>query len=162
MAAPKGNTFALGNSGKPKTWQTVEELRADIHDYFEWCDNSPLKQLHNSQLDKETNKPIEFGISRPYTIEGLCGFLGCTRETLINYQKEDGYEEYFDAIKDAKNKIQQNKVERALSGLAPASSSIFDLKNNHGYKDKTEQEHSGELKVSKIEVELVKSPHTDK
>lgn len=155
MAAPKGNKFALGNSGKPKKWETVEELQTDIDAYFEWCDNNPLKQLHTSQIDKETGKPLEFNIARPYTIEGLCRFLECERMTLINYQKEKGYEEFFYTIKAAKNKIQQDKVERALTGLAPASPSIFDLKNNHGYKDKQETEHSGGLNISKIERTIV-------
>jgi|SRR5690625_1072708 len=156
MAAPKGNKFALGNSGKPKKWETVEELQADINAYFKWCDSNPLTQTHNSQIDKETGKPLVFEIDRPYTIEGLSTFLGCNRETLINYQKREGYEEYFGAINDAKNRIQQNKVERALSGLAPAATSIFDLKNNHGYRDKTETKHAGEVSISRIERTIVK------
>ena len=107
MAAPKENKFALGNSGKPKKWETAEELQDDIDAYFEWCDNNPMEQVHSSKIDKETGKPLVFEIARPYTIEGLCSFLECSRETLVNYQKEEGYEEYFDTIKRAKNKIQK-------------------------------------------------------
>ena len=142
MPAPKGNKFAIGNSGRSKKWSTPEELQADINAYFDWCDSNPLVQYHNSQIDKETGKPLEFEISRPYTIEGLCSFLECDRLTLINYQKEEGYEEFFNTIKAAKNKIQQNKVERGLTGLSPATTTIFDLKNNHGYKDKSEYDHT--------------------
>ena len=142
MPAPKGNKFALGNSGKPKMWESVEDLQKDIDAYFEWCDENPMQQVHSSQIDPNTKKPLLYDVSRPYTIEGLCTFLKCTRDTLLNYQKEEGYEEFFDAIKEAKNKIQQNKVERGLTGNAPAALTIFDLKNNHGYKDKQEVEQT--------------------
>ena len=153
MAAPKGNKFALGNSGKPKKWATPEELQKDIDAYFEWCDNNPYIQLHNSKLDENTGKPLKFEVERPYTIEGLCGFLDCDRATLINYQKQEGYEEYFNAINKAKNRIQQNKVERGLIGLSPASTTIFDLKNNHGYKDESQSEITvNDLPAMQIEV----------
>ena len=145
MPAPKGNKFALGNSGKPKTWRTVEELQKDIDAYFIWCDNNPMKQYHNSQIDPKTKKPLVFHIERPYTIEGLCVYLECDRDTLLNYQKAPGYEEFFGAIKKAKAKIQQNKVERGLTGTAPSAVTIFDLKNNHGYKDKTETDVNAKI-----------------
>lgn len=142
MGAPKGNNFALGNAGKPKTWETPEELQEDINAYFDWCDDNPISIHHSSKIDDETGKPLTYEIDRPYTIEGLCSYLGCNRLTLINYEKEEGYEEYFNTIKDAKNKIQQNKVERVLSGISPQSATIFDLKNNHGYKDQKEIDHT--------------------
>lgn len=141
MAAPKGNQFALGNSGKPKKWETPEDLQSDIDAYFEWAESNPLYVYHSSKTEKSQDGkevPLKYPIDRPYTIEGLCRFLGCTRETLINYEKEDGYEEFFSTIEEAKNKIQENKVERALIGESPQSVAIFDLKNNHGYKDRSE------------------------
>ena len=35
-------------------------------------------------------------------------------------------------------KIQRNKIERGLDGESNPAVSIFDLKNNHGWKDKLE------------------------
>ncbi|MDR9419444.1 terminase small subunit [Gracilimonas sp.] len=135
MAAPKGNKFAIGNSGKPKKWQTVEELQSDIADYFQECDEN--KRL---TFVKSIGEEIEVSMPLPYTIEGLAEALDCDRDTLLNYQKQEGYEEYFGTIKRAKMKIQRNKVERGLMGVAPSSTTIFDLKNNHGYVDKTIQD----------------------
>lgn len=153
MAAPKGNKFALGNNGRRKTWETPQELQKDIDAYFDWCDKNPMKQYHNSQIDQETKKPLVYEIERPYTIEGLCVFLECDRLTILNYEKQEGYEEFFNTIKNAKLKIQQNKVERGLTGNAPASVTIFDLKNNHGYKDKQEVEQStNQINTIKFEV----------
>lgn len=120
MPAPRGNKFAIGNSGKPKYWDSSDELQDAINEYFNDCDKG--------------KEPI------PYTIEGLCEVLECDRVTLLNYEKKPGYEEFFSTIKKAKLKIQRNKLERGLMGKSNPALTIFDLKNNHGYKDKTEQE----------------------
>lgn len=133
MPAPKGNKFAIGNSGKNKNWSTPVDLQKDIDNYFEVCDNRKVKvYIKSAQEIQEINKPI------PYTIEGLCEVLECDRHTLLNYEKQKGYEEFFSTIKKAKLKIQRNKVERGLDGDSNPAVSIFDLKNNHDYKDKTE------------------------
>ncbi len=130
--------FTFGNSYSQKKWATPEELQKDIDAYFEWCKKNPIENVHNSQIDKNTNLPLVYYTKRPYTIEGLCLALDCDRDTLLNYQKEQGYEPYFGTIKKAKLKIQQDKVERGLNGNSVASVTIFDLKNNHGYKDRQE------------------------
>lgn len=139
--------FKIGNDGRSKKWETPEELQKDIDAYFDWCDNNPIKQIHNSQIDPSTKKPLIYDVQRPYTIEGLCVFLECDRLTLLNYEKREGYEPFFNTIKKAKMKIQQNKVERGLTGNAPASITIFDLKNNHGYKDKQEIDTNQNIKL---------------
>ena len=135
MSAPKGNKFAIGNSGQSKRWETKEDLQKDIDKYFEECNNRTVEVYDkNKQSIVSIKKPI------PYTIEGLCDILGCERMTLLNYEKQKGYEEYFYTIKKAKNKIQRNKVERGLDGDSNPAVTIFDLKNNHDYKDKTESQ----------------------
>jgi hypothetical protein len=144
MAAPKGNKFAIGNSGKPKQWQTVEELKADIDQYFQECDS-----FVRTVYDKRKQETVEVSSPIPYTIEGLADTLDCDRDTLLNYEKKKGYEEFFGTIKRAKLKIQRNKVERGLMGIAPAATTIFDLKNNHGYKDESKFDHtSGGEKIA--------------
>lgn len=133
MPAPKGNKFAIGNSGRSKNWETREELQKDIDKYFEECNSRKVKVY-----DKKQQEVVEIERPIPYTIEGLCDVLECDRMTLLNYEKQKGYEEFFDTIKKAKNKIQRNKVERGLDGESNPAVTIFDLKNNHDYKDKTE------------------------
>lgn len=135
MAAPKNNKFAIGNSGKPKQWDTSEDLQKDIDKYFKEC-NERIVEVY----DKKQQEVIKIKKPIPYTIEGLCDVLECCRDTLLNYEKQKGYEEYFDTIKKAKNKIQRNKVERGLDGESNPAVTIFDLKNNHNYKDKTESQ----------------------
>ena len=127
MAAPKGNKFAVGNSGRSKLFESVEELSNKLDAYFEKCDENVLR------VDAQGNN-----ITEPYTIEGIALELGCDRDTLLNYEKAKGYEEFFGSIKEAKLKVQKQKVINMLVGLSNSTGSIFDLKNNHGYKDKTE------------------------
>ena len=128
MAAPKNNKFALGNSGLSKRFQSAEDMQLAIDSYFNECDGNILK------MDKYGNATKE-----PYTIEGLAEALGFKEtDSLLNYEKEEGYEEFFGTIKKAKLKIQRNKVVNLLAGISNPAGSIFDLKNNHGYKDKQE------------------------
>lgn len=129
MPAPKGNQFAIGNSGREKKFSTPELLQAAFDKYFSECDNHTEKVLTKDGFLVDVPDPI------PYTIEGLCVVLDCDRDTLLNYQKAEGYEEFFGTVKSAKMKVQKKKVERALSGKANATYSIFDMVNNTDYKN---------------------------
>lgn len=145
MPAPKGNKFAIGNSGREKQWNTPEDLQKDIDKYFSECDNNTTKVY-----DKKQQTIVELTMPIPYTIEGLCDVLDCDRMTLLNYEKRKGYEEFFYTIKKAKNKIQRNKIERGLTGESNPAVTIFDLKNNHNYNDKTETDVTLHDKLGKI------------
>lgn len=125
------NEFSI--NGRPRSWSSPEELEKDIKRYFEECDNNTTKvYVKNSGAVADVPDPV------PYTIEGLCDVLDCDRRTLLNYQSKEGYEEFFHTIKKAKNKIQRNKVERGLMGNSNPAVTIFDLKNNHEYRDSIE------------------------
>ena len=129
MAAPKGNDFAIGNSGTEKMFATVEELQDAINDYFEQCDNNTI------QVVTKLGDVVDIASPIPYTVEGLCEVLDCDRATLLNYEKKQGYEVYFNTIKKAKRKVLRNKAERALTGRTPATYAIFDLVNNSDYQN---------------------------
>lgn len=132
MAAPKGNKFAIGNMGKPKMFKTPEELEVYIESYFDKCDSNEDVFITKDGIQKHVKQP------EPYTIEGLALHLDCDMDTLLNYEKREGYEEYFGAIKRAKLRIQKDKIVRGLTNRSNPTVTIFDLKINHRYKDKTE------------------------
>ena len=69
------------------------------------------------------------------TVAGLCLALDLTREGLLTYQ---GREEFSDTIKRAKMIVGEAVEQVLMSGKAPAGA-IFNLKNNFGWKDQTEQ-----------------------
>lgn len=126
MAASKGNKYALGaKSGRKKLFKSDKELQAAIDAYFSKADE----------------------LGEPYTVEGLCLALDVDRKTLLNYQKEEGYEEYFHTIKKAKLKVQDNLIKRGLAGVNNSTLTIFLLKNNHEYADKIETENLTTVKA---------------
>lgn len=112
-------------SGRPLKFKSVEELQEKIDDYF--C-----------SFNKDG---LNYG--SPVTITGLALALGTSRETLCNYEAR---EEFFDAIKEAKTKV-EHFAELQLFKGSNAAGPIFALKN-HGWKDKQETEHSGSMNIS--------------
>ena len=108
---------------RPLKFKTKKELEAKIQEYFEYCKNFDV----------------------PKTITGLALFLDTTRETLMDYQEKDGFS---DTIKKAKLHI-ENAYEIRLCNRGNAGD-IFALKN-FGWTDKTSQELTGNLAVTKME-----------
>ena len=105
--------------GRPVKWKTPEEMQVVIDDYFDYC-------------NRAEEKPI------PPTVTGLAIALDMTRRTLLDYcEKSD---EFSHTINRAKTKVEAY-IERRL--YEPnATGCIFNLKNNFGWKDKTESEIS--------------------
>ncbi len=68
-------------------------------------------------------------------IEGLADYLGMTRDELMGMMnhKKVGKE-----LRLARNRIAKIKKQLAFGGKIPAAVLSFDLKNNHGYRDKPE------------------------
>ena len=69
-------------------------------------------------------------------VEGLAEFLGTTRDELFRLRE---HRVYGPAIERAFNSMAKAKKQLAFSGKLPAAVLSFDLKNNHGYKDKPEE-----------------------
>lgn len=136
----------MSKTGRPLKFKTVEELQAVIDEYFSYCDNR-IQQVYS----KKSDGVIEVINPAPYTMAGLAWRIGLSRQALMEYSHRD---HFGDAVKAARNKIQED-VETRLMETA-ATGAIFNLKNNFGYKDKTEQEG-----VQKLIVETRKRVNTD-
>jgi hypothetical protein len=115
-------------------YNSAIELQKGIDAYFAYCDS----RTKDIVLKNGDSKNIAF--PRPYTVLGLCVHLDITRDTLLEYEKQN---ELSDTVKKAKTKIELNKQEGMLDNTWNTAGVIFDLKHNHGWKDKTEIEHSG-------------------
>jgi hypothetical protein len=109
----------IGNTNALK-YKTQEQLQKGIDKYFKECDEK----------------------QKPYTMSGLAYSLGVERQTLVNYGKRDLF---FTQIKEAKQKVQAQLEENALSGKANAVFTIFNLKNNYGWRDTFEVKNDNEL-----------------
>ena len=109
----------IGNTNALK-YKTEEELQKGIDEYFKDCDNREL----------------------PYTMSGLAESLDIDRDTLTNYGKRDLFSAQ---IKKAKQKVERQLEENALMGKANATFTIFNLKNNYGWRDTVEVTNNNEL-----------------
>ena len=109
----------IGNTNALK-YKRQEELKKGIDAYFDMCDEK----------------------GRPYTMSGLAFSLGVDRVTLINYGKRDLF---FTLVNDAKQRVQAQLEENALMGKGNAVFTIFNLKNNYGWRDQVEVKNDNEI-----------------
>ena len=103
----------MAKVGRPKIFKSVEEVEEKINAYFKYCE------------DKD----------KPYTMSGLAYYLDVDRRTIVNYTKE---EEFFPAIKKARDRVQMQLEENALLNKGNPTFTIFNLKNNFDWKDRIE------------------------
>ena len=106
--------------GRPPLYENPEDMQVLIDNYF---DSITFK---NSETGQTISKP---------TMSGLAIALDMDRRSLVNYSHKD---EFFPTIKRARAKVEE-ALEINLYGTAVAGT-IFNLKNNFDWKDKTEQD----------------------
>ena len=100
--------------GRLLKYKSDEELQKAIDNYFKMCDKK----------------------EKPYTITGLGLAIGLDRRQLLEYGEKDVFN---NTIKLAKERVHAYAEEHLYkSGIAAGV--IFNLKNNFGWKDKTEVE----------------------
>jgi len=106
-----------GKGGRPLKFKTPEELQKCIDQYFAECDEK----------------------GKPYTVCGMAYALNCSRQTLLNYSEKGAF---LDTVTRAKLKIQAY-AEEHLFIVKNSNGVQFSLKNNFGWRDKQELEHTG-------------------
>ena len=123
----------MSKVGRPKIFNDVKEVEEKINAYFNYCE------------EKE----------KPYTMSGLAYYLGISRQTLVNYSNQD---HFFDTIKKARDRVQMQLEENALSNKANTTFTIFNLKNNFDWKDSNEVKTNVEItKVDELLNEIKNS-----
>ena len=110
--------------GRPLKFQSVEQVQTLIDKYFEECDET----------------------GEPYTITGLADSLDTDRAALVRYEHKD---EFYNTIKKAKRKVEEQFEKRALQGKYNPTIAIFLMKNNFGYQDKVD------LSVEQVEEDPI-------
>lgn len=115
------------------TFATPDKMWRAIKAYFDRCDK------HTRTVSNKSGETTEHPAPLPYTIEGLSCALEMDRNTLLRYEHETGCDEFLPVIRKAVAQVQQNIVERALTGENNASFASFILKSYFGYNEKTIQ-----------------------
>jgi hypothetical protein len=132
-------------TGRPRKYDSVEDFVTAMTSYFDLCERE------NATSIRESGK-----LSRVLNVEHLCSHMGIVKDTLYQYAKRtDGNGNSFsDSVKMASQYIAGFKIEKAALGFLKEITTIFDLKNNHGYVDKTELTVSNE--PEKLSAEDIK------
>lgn len=158
-----GNTNNSNPVGRPLKFKSAKDLQTKIDKYFADCDPHMEEVSEWVEARDESGKLLKDknGLNylvqvqhkiltkqKPYTITGLALALDTSRETLLEYQERP---EFVDTIKKAKDRC-HNYVEDSLLTSNPTGA-IFNLKNNYGWKDKTEVDSNirGDIKLAKVE-----------
>lgn len=124
--------------GRPPKYKDLKTLEDAIEEYFDFCDNR-IQQVY----DKKSGEVIEIINPAPYTMSGLAYYLHVDRDTILNYSKKT---KFFGTIKAARDRVALDVENRLMEG-GNAVGAIFNLKNNFGWRDKREEEHSGTVEV---------------
>jgi hypothetical protein len=144
------------------------ELRRLIQAYFDWCDPHQEERLVESGVSQQGQtifiKRMIMTQQRPYTTSGLARAVGVARNTLLNYENPEHYtnevpdevrQELMSTISDAKRRVEEYAESQLFEGNANGAK--FNLTNNHGWVEKTVQEHEGGFfgQGGRLEVEIV-------
>ncbi len=115
----------MGEVGRPRRFDSAEEMQEAIDKYFAKCDEE----------------------DRPYTVTGLAYALGTTRKTLLDYQNK--YEEEFcNTINRAKTKIEMYAEEQLYRTKGSVNGVKFNLTNNFNWQDKQVQQLEGDTEIN--------------
>lgn len=145
--------------GRPPKFKSVEEFEKLAEAYFSSC----FEEVWKDEPKRDSNGNLQYKDGKiilepvkhlkqvePFTVTGLALALNTTRETLMDYQKN---EKFSDAVKRAKTRV-ENYSEKKLYE-SNAAGPIFALKN-FGWRDKIETEHSGGVNVTGFNVNIKK------
>lgn len=161
MAAPAGNQFwkLRSKHGRDKLFATPELLWDAACEYFQWCDENPWTTRKATQksipVRKKVGKKIQTVMEeqtqrevtptqRPYTLTGLCIYLGASSMYWYSFKsecKEKGAKDFLCIIARVEETIETQQLEGACVGAFNANIVARKL----GLIDKQNHELSGEV-----------------
>ena len=120
--------------GRPRKFQSVEEMSNAIDAYFLACDERTVDHVTKDGIIIQVSKPM------PYSMSGLAETIGISRRRLLDYnERSDEYgSEFRPTITHARDRVERNLEERMYDGVGSPRGHEFGLKNNFDWKDKHE------------------------
>jgi hypothetical protein len=142
MAAPAGNKFWQNRTrhGREKLFASAELMWAAAEEYFEWCDNNPWVKKELIKSGDMIGQLVDVPTQRPYTMGGLCIYLGCNEAYFRNFKAQLPAEDkdFSSVIGEIEQVIYTQKFEGAAVGAFNANIIARDL----GLKEKSEVDHT--------------------
>lgn len=138
MGAKPGNQFWRQRSkhGRDALFSDPEKLLQAAEEYFQWVEQNPLKE----QKAFGTGIIMSMNRMRPYTLGGLCLYLGATKAWWRQFKTSKTFKENDDfstVVTHIEQIIYTQKFEGAAAGLLNSAIIAKDL----GLVDKRELTH---------------------
>lgn len=146
MGAPKGNEFwkLRSKHGRDKLFETPELMWEAACEYFQWCIDNPFikgeaKTVNVGNFQSEI-AIAQIPMMRPFTIQGLCLYLGCNTQYLAQFEanlegkNDDLSKDFTLVVTRIRDTIYNQKFSGAASGFFNANIIARDL----GLSDKKE------------------------
>jgi len=137
MAAPKGNQFwkLRSKHGRNKLFSTPQLLWEAACEYFEWCEENPLKEEKGFAFQGIVTKTT-FNKMRAMTLSQLCFYLNCNEAYFRTFkaQLREEDKDFNTVIHDIEQTIYNQKFQGASADLLNANIIAREL----GLSDKSE------------------------
>jgi hypothetical protein len=119
-----GNQFwkLRSKHGRDKIFTTPESMQEAAFEYFQWCEDNPLKEQQIVKY-KDTFEKATIDKMRPFTLMGLCMFLGVNSvyfnqfEDQIKKKDDETSKEFSKVITHIREIIYNQKFTGAAAGF---------------------------------------------
>lgn len=158
MATPAGNRFWTLRSkhGREKLFTTSDLLWEAACEYFQWCDENPwlskkatqrtvpVKCKKGKKEKSTTEQLVQQEVTptaRPYSLAGLCIYLGASRQWWNSFRKDctdKNDEDFLEVIARVEDTIETQQFEGACVGAFNANI----IARRLGLADKQEVDHT--------------------
>ena len=130
----------MSKGGRPTKY--TKEIIKKAEKYLSECIDT-TEQVITGESEKFTSYKEKLKVNLP-TIEGLAVYLEVHRDTLYEWEKE--HDDFSDIIERLRGSQIKSLVNNGLSGdYNPTIAKV--LLSKHGYSEKQEIQHSGEIKT---------------
>lgn len=158
MAATKGNEWwsLRSKHGRDKLFDTPELMWQAACEYFQWCEDNPLIEtkamsVSNGMQAGSEIQMVELPLKRPYTLQGLCRYLGCNTAYFRNFKNQErAKKEDFSSVITL---IEETVYEQKFSGAATGFFNANIISRDLGLKETTQTDINVQA-IPKIEFEM--------
>lgn len=132
--------------GRPKFFDSPEDLWERAMGYFRWADANPWYKHEAIKSGDYAGSTMKVATARPYTLHGLCQYLGCTTSYFRSFKSEEriNKEVFLTVIEHLEETIYNQKFEGAAVGAFKENLIARDL----GLIDRKEVDNKGAIAIN--------------